>query len=224
MSGKSPNLTVENLAASERQDHVPELKRHSIRDPWAHSPDQKRHSVRDAWAPHTTNPSIRRMSKMEPRQSVQYRRMSQVSRSSVTGSSLGGKHLGLDLYPMKLQPTYKLEPDKEERFKPERVHYMIQDVLEDCLDGENYQATQCRNIIQMMTDLIKGRVKDMGFSPRYKYIVTVNLAEDCNQALHLVSRCLWNERMDNMAEASYHNIQAKPPLYCHAAVYACYFD
>lgn len=202
MSGKVQNLTAENLAVNECQDHVPELKRPSVRDAWAH----------------TTTPSIRRMSKMEPRQSVQYRRMSQVSRSSVTGSSIGvNKHI---IFPMKLQNTYKLEPDPNERFKPDAVHHIIQEVLDECLDGEKYNPTQCRNLTQMLTDLIKGRIKDMNFSPRYKYIVTVTLGQDCNQGMSIVSRGLWNKDTDSYAEGVY----AKDGIFAVATVYACYYD
>lgn len=195
------NLTVENLAASERQDHVPALKRQSVWDAKGH----------------TTVPNIRRPSKLEPRQSIQYRRMSQLSRSSVTGSSLGVKHIGL--FPMKLQNTYKLEPDASEKFKPGAVRDVIKEVLEECLDGEKYNPTQCRNLTQMLTDLIKGRVKELGF-PRYKYIVTVTLGQDCKQGIQLVSRCLWNKDTDRYAEAYYE----KDGLFAVATVYAIYFE
>ena len=140
-----------------------------------------------------------------------------MSRSSVTGSSLGGKHI--EMFPFKLQNTYKLQPDANERFKPDTVQEVIQCVLDECLDGEKYNPTQCRNLTQMLTELIKERVKEKGF-PRYKYIVTVTLGQDCNQGLHLVSRCLWNENTDNYAEALY----AKDGIYAHAAVFACYFE
>ncbi|XP_060568710.1 dynein light chain Tctex-type protein 2B-like isoform X2 [Ruditapes philippinarum] len=183
----------------------------------------KRHSVyaregSDVPTALTTHPSMRRMSKFEPRQSVQYsRRMSTVSRTSITGSSIGHKHIGL--FPMKLQNTYKLQPDSNELFKPGPVREVIQEVLNECLDGEKYNPTQCRNLSQMLTDLIKSRVKDMGCN-RYKYIVTVTLGQNCNQGLQVVSRCLWNKDTDNYAEAHYN----KDGLYAVAAVYAVYFE
>ncbi|KAH3850347.1 dynein light chain Tctex-type protein 2B-like [Dreissena polymorpha] len=168
--------------------------------------------------PITTNPSLRRMSRFEGRPSVQYgRRISMVSRSSVTGSSFGLKNIGL--YPVKLQNTYKLQPDPSEMFKPESVREVMQEVLDECLGGEKYNPLQCRNLSQMLTDLIKSRVKDMGFQ-RYKYIVTVTIGQDSNQGFRVVSRCLWNKDTDNYAEASYN----KNGLYAVAAVYACYFE
>lgn len=196
------NLTVENLAACERQDHVPALKRQSVWDAKGH----------------TTTANIRRASKLEPRQSVQYRRMSQLSRSSVTGSSLGvNRHIGL--FPMKLQNTYKLEPDAKDKFKPGAVRDVIKEVLEECLDGEKYNATQCRNLTLMLTDLIKCRVKELCF-PRYKYVVTVTLGEDRKQGLQLVSRGLWNKDTDRYAEAYYEG----DGIFAVATCYAVYFE
>lgn len=183
----------------------------------------KRHSVyaregSDAHTAMTTNPNMRRMSRFDARPSVQYgRRMSSVSRTSVTGSSLGQKHIGL--LPLKLQNTYKLHPDPNEIFKPGPVRDIIQEVLDECLSGEEYNPAQCRNLTQMLTDLIKSRVKDMGCN-RYKYIVTVTIGQNCNQGIQVVSRCLWNKDTDNYAEAHYN----KNGLYAVATVYACYFE
>ncbi|KAH3850411.1 hypothetical protein DPMN_092822 [Dreissena polymorpha] len=71
----------------------------------------------------------------------------------------------------------------------------------------------------MLTDLIKSRVKDMGFQ-RYKYVVTVTIGQDSNQGVRVVSRCLWNKDTDNYAETSYN----KNGLCAEAAMYACYFE
>lgn len=203
---KMQNLTAENL------DH------HG-----SDSGNHKRHSLyprdnSDGHSTTTTNPNMRRMSRIDHRPSVQYgRRMSMASRTSVTGSSLGQKHIGL--FPVKLQNTYKLNPDACDLFKPGPVRDVIQEVLDECLDGEKYNATQCRNLSQMLTDLIKTRVKDMGFN-RYKYIVSVTIGQNCNQGIQAVSRCLWNKETDNYAEAHFN----KNGLYAVASVYACYFE
>lgn len=165
----------------------------------------------------TTNPSMRRMSRFEPRQSVQYGRRMSISRTSVTGSSLAHKQIGL--FPIKLQNTYKLKPDTNEIFKSGPVRDVIQEVLDECLDGEEYKPASCRNLSQMLADLIKSRVKDMGCN-RYKYIVTVTIGQNSNQGVHVVSRCLWNDDTDNYAEAHYN----KNGLYAVATVYACYFE
>ncbi|XP_052274780.1 dynein light chain Tctex-type protein 2B-like [Dreissena polymorpha] len=197
-------LTVENLS-DHQTDHI----------------GNKRPSLvlkEGSDGPHTTNPSMRRMSRFEGRPSVQYsRRMSMVSRSSVTGSSFGIKNIGL--FPVKLQNTYKLQPDHSEVFKPDSVRAIIQEVLDECLNGEKYNPSQCRSLSQMLTDLIKSRVKDIGFQ-RYKYIVTVTIGQDSDQGFRVVSRCLWNKDTDNYAEASYN----KNGLFAVAAVYACYFE
>ncbi|KAH3850409.1 dynein light chain Tctex-type protein 2B-like [Dreissena polymorpha] len=167
--------------------------------------------------PINTSLGMRRMSRLEGRLNNHSSRMSMVSRSSVTGSSVGIKNI--ELYTVKLQNTYKLQPDQSEMFKPGSVSNVMQEVLIECLDGEKYNPTQCRTLSQMLTDLIKSRVKDMGFQ-RYKYIVTVTIGQNSNQGVRVVSRCLWNNDTDNYAEASYN----KNGLYAVAAVYACYFE
>lgn len=204
------SLTVENLAKNEDHQSAPSTKRYSI--------FPKENSA-DGPGGLMTNASMRRMSRFDPRPSVAYgaRRMSQVSRSSMTGSSFAHKNIGL--FPVKLQNTYKLEPDTSEVFKANVVRDIIKEVLEECLEGEKYNSTQCRSLSQMLTDLIKNRVKDLGYT-RYKYIVTVTIGQDCNQGVHVVSRCLWNKDTDNYAEASF----TKNGIYAVAAVYACYFE
>lgn len=166
-----------------------------------------------------TNANLRRQSRWDARPSLAYgaRRMSQASRSSVTGSSFAHQKMGL--FPVKLQNTYRTEPEESEMFKPNTVRNIIQEVLNECLEGEKYNSSQCRNLSQMLVDLIKTRVKDLGFN-RYKYIVTVTIGQDCNQGVHVVSRCLWNKSTDNYAEASFN----KNGLFAVASVYASYFE
>ncbi|KAH3850354.1 dynein light chain Tctex-type protein 2B-like [Dreissena polymorpha] len=196
-------LTAENLADN-RSDHSGS-KRPSLL------------SKKGSEVPINTSLSMRRKSRLEGRPINHSSRMSMVSRSSVTGSSVGIKNIGL--YTVKLQNTYKLQPDLIEMFKPGSVSDVMQEVLVECLDGEKYNPTHCRILSQMLTDLIKSRVKDMGFQ-RNKYIVTVTIGQDSNQEVRVVSRCLWNKDTDNYAEASYN----KNGLYAVAAVYARHFE
>ncbi|KAL3868897.1 hypothetical protein ACJMK2_041653 [Sinanodonta woodiana] len=182
---------------------------------------QKRMSImmKDGEAP-LSGPNIRRISRFEPRSSVQMglsnRRMSQASRTSVSGTSIGTRPIGL---PVKLQNTYRIEPNPSEKFEPAVVSKMMKGVMESYLDGEKYDPKLCRNLAQNLSDVIKTRVKDLGY-PRYKLICTVTIGQKTNQGMQMASRCLWNKDLDSFAEARY----SKDELYAVAVVYATYYD
>lgn len=165
-------------------------------------------------------PNLRRYSiKPDQRLSVQYgyagRRLSQVSRTSISGS-LAHRHLGL---PISLQNTYRLEPIPSEKFDPAKVRTIMHNVLESYLDGENYDPKMCSHLAQNLTDVIKNRVKELGFA-RYKLICNVIIGENSDQGMRVASRCLWDASTDNFATAKY----SKGQIYAVANVFATYFD
>lgn len=169
--------------------------------------------------PTVSGPSLRRYSRLDARQSVQYglsnRRMSQVSRTSLSGTSIGAKQV----IPIKIQNSYRLEPEKVEKFNPESVQTMMAGVLESYLDGEVYEPKLCAKHAQELSDVIKKRVKEFGF-PRYKLICNVMIGQNNNQGMNYSSRCLWNRETDNFAEAVY----SKGSLFAVATMFATYFE
>ncbi|XP_071117881.1 dynein light chain Tctex-type protein 2B-like [Haliotis cracherodii] len=167
----------------------------------------------------TSGPSIRRMSRMiEPRQSVQYgRRMSHVSRSSISGASFGAKHM---FAAVKIQNTFRLGPDKDDKFNASRAEQTMKRVLESYLDGEQYDNNLCNNLTRDLSEVIKARIKDLGFSHRYKFVCVVTMGENRNQGLALSSRSVWNTDTDNYASATY----SKGNLFAVAQIYATYFE
>ncbi|KAK6178832.1 hypothetical protein SNE40_011328 [Patella caerulea] len=169
----------------------------------------------------TTQPNIRRMSRMDPRPSVQYglsgRRMSHVSRSSISGASFGAKNLFTQV---KVQNTYRLGPDPSEKFNSSQAEKVIKGVLDSYLGGETYDSKLCSNLVQDLSDVIKNRMKDSGFSPRYKFICDVIIGENKNQGISVASRSVWGIDTDNYASASY----TKGNLLAVASVFATYFE
>ncbi|XP_060085655.1 dynein light chain Tctex-type protein 2B-like [Ylistrum balloti] len=173
----------------------------------------------DSTGLNVTGPNLRRLSRPDHRLSVQYgfpgRRPSQVSRTSISGS-VGPKHIGI---PIKLQNTYRLEPLPKEKFDPSRVNTIMYNVLESYLDGEKYDPKMCSNLAQNLTDVIKNRVKELGYV-RYKLICNVIIGENSAQGMRVASRCLWDASTDSYAQASY----SKGEIYAVATVYATYFE
>ncbi|XP_076093939.1 dynein light chain Tctex-type 5-like isoform X1 [Mytilus galloprovincialis] len=202
------SLTVEALKQHQNDD-IPKSRKLST----AHRDGS------DGIGPSISGPSLRRYSRLEPRPSVQYgasgRRMSQVSRTSISGTSLGAKLV----IPVKIQNTYRLEPQQTEKFNAESVQKMMTGVLSSYLDGEVYDQKLCAKHSQELSDVIKKRVKELGF-PRYKLVCNVMIGQNSNQGLHYSSRCLWNKETDNYAEATY----SKGSLFAVATMFATYFE
>ncbi|GFO13290.1 TCTEX1 domain-containing protein 1 [Plakobranchus ocellatus] len=167
----------------------------------------------------TTGP-MRRMSRLDPRASIQYgfsgRRMSHASRSSMSGLSL----LNNLKMPTSYQNTYRLEPQSSEKFQSKKAQEVIKSVLESYLSGEKYSKDICGNLAQQISEVIKGRVRELGFSTRYKLVCLVTIGQNRSQGVAVASRSIWNTETDNWASASY----SSGDLFAVANIYATYFE
>lgn len=162
-------------------------------------------------------PHIRRMSRLEPRHSVQYsRRMSYASRSSVSGS-WAGMHMKAHT---RMANTYQMAPRPEEKFNSIAAERIMTGVMQSYLAGEKYDKLLCTNLAKNLADVIKDRIKDQSFSPRYKYVCVVSIGQKKDQGMAVSSRCVWNTETDNYASASF----SKGDLLAVATLYACYFE
>lgn len=206
----SDRLTMEALE-QHQHDGVPRQRRRSSIKP----------EGSESTAPGLVGPNFRRMSRIEPRPSIQYglsgRRPSQASRrTSISGTSQGTKH---HVIPVRLQNTYRMHPESKEKFNAGPVEKIMKSVLESYLEGEVYEHKMCANLAQNLSDVIKSRVKDLGF-PRYKLVCNVLIGENSSQAVMMTSRCLWNSDTDNFAQARF----SKGKLFAIATVFATYFE
>jgi hypothetical protein len=147
------------------------------------------------------------------------RRMSTFRRLSLAGSHRPDfSHLS-NAMPVKLQNTYRMEPEDEDTFRCPRVQRVIESVLNNFLQDETYAAAKCAALAQSIGDVIKGRVKDMGFT-RYKLVCTVMIGENGDHSVQQANRCLWNTSTDNCAFGTFKN----KTLFAVAAVYGVYFE
>lgn len=164
--------------------------------------------------PQTTHAQMRRASKWDPRlvPPVQNRRFSTVSKTSISGASQTTRH-GI---PVKLDNTYKLEPDL--KFESHKARDVMTQTMREWLTGVEYSAN-VRTLTTGLTDEIKKRVKALGFN-RYKFVVTLTIYQDAHQSMQMVSRCLWNNDTDNFAEAVFRNSD----LLAVATLYALYYE
>jgi hypothetical protein len=146
------------------------------------------------------------------------RRMSMYRRPSLAGSQRTDLSHSV-VVPVKLQNTYKLRPEDDEKFNSSRVSKVLHGILESFLDNEDYETKKCTALSKSLTDVVKSRVKDMNF-PRYKFVCHILIGENSNQGIHAVSRSVWDTSTDNFAQATYTN----KTLFAVASVYGCYFD
>jgi len=64
-------------------------------------------------------------------------------------------------------------------------------LLESFLDGELYEARKCSVLAQNLTDVVKGRMKELSL-PRYKFVSNVMIGQNADQCISVASRSLWN--------------------------------
>lgn len=113
--------------------------------------------------------------------------------------------------------TYRLEPTN--RFSERKVKEIIDEVLGENLEGKTYDAMFCKEMSKKLSEIIKQRVKYCGFS-RYKYICIVYMGQTKSQGMRIGSRCLWNQKVDNVAESYFRNGE----LFAVATVYGVYCE
>lgn len=115
----------------------------------------------------------------------------------------------------KLEPTYRMEPKRS--FNSGLVEKCIKDILEDRLENFQYNPKFSANIIKVLSEEIKDRVKVFCFD-RYKIVCIVTLAQRNDQGLMLGSRSSWDKKNDNYACYTFMN----PHIVCTATVYGIY--
>ncbi|EDO45313.1 predicted protein, partial [Nematostella vectensis] len=98
--------------------------------------------------------------------------------------------------------TYRMEPSN--RFSHKKVKDIIEEAFQEHLNEHSYEAEFCKHMTTKLSELIKQRVKHLGFT-RYKLICIVYIGQVMNQGMRIGSRCLWNTNFDNVVEGSYRN-------------------
>ena len=113
--------------------------------------------------------------------------------------------------------SFHLEPAR--RFEAGRVRTILEEVLESHLREEKYEQKACRQLVKTLAEIIKGRVKDLGFE-RYKLVCMVHIGQLKEQGFRVGSRCCWDARRDTFASANFKN----KSLFAVATVWAAYYE
>lgn len=138
------------------------------------------------------------------------------TRSEISGDA-GGKQILHDH--QRLENTYKMIPDDEQRFRTYKVENLMKDMLKQRLEGVSYDGPQCGIIAKELSAEIKLKVKDLKWS-RHKVVVQVLVGQDSEQSVQFGSRCLWDKNNDNYACANYKNEN----VFAVAACFGIYYE
>eukprot|EP00428_Durinskia_dybowskii_P063584 CAMPEP_0170388100 /NCGR_PEP_ID=MMETSP0117_2-20130122/17907_1 /TAXON_ID=400756 /ORGANISM="Durinskia baltica, Strain CSIRO CS-38" /LENGTH=132 /DNA_ID=CAMNT_0010644005 /DNA_START=14 /DNA_END=412 /DNA_ORIENTATION=- len=118
-------------------------------------------------------------------------------------------------------PTFRMEPEEEERFFPSKAKAIGDQVISDILNGTVYDEEEAKNWSIDISDKIRESVREsMGPNSRFKLIVQTTIGQMKDQGIRIASRCLWDSTTDNYASCSYKN----ETLFCCALIFALYTD
>ncbi|KAK3098189.1 hypothetical protein FSP39_017057 [Pinctada imbricata] len=120
---------------------------------------------------------------------------------------------------LKLENTYRMEPDEGKRFVSYKVEGKMTEILGERLADVDYSDATGSTLSTELATQIKKELHQFPWN-RYKYVVQVVIGEHKEQDVKIGSRCLWNQKTDNFACANYSN----KSLFAVAACFAIYFD
>ena len=140
---------------------------------------------------------------------------------SLSHSSRKSSH---DIFPakVKLQNTYRTEPNEDERFQAYKIEPKLTELLKDALKGKKYSSVQSGTFSKELSQDImrETRLLMNNASPRYKLVAHVAIGEPTGQDVRVGSRCVWDSALDNSATAVFKN----DSLFAVATVFAIYFE
>mmetsp|Transcript_40174 Transcript_40174/g.67352 ORF Transcript_40174/g.67352 Transcript_40174/m.67352 type:complete len:135 (-) Transcript_40174:358-762(-) len=118
--------------------------------------------------------------------------------------------------------TYITGPEgygEGQKFRSSTVQRCIEQIIREKMTGLQYDAQRASQIGKELSDMIKEKVKTMGFD-RYKLVVQVTVGQRAGQCIRLASRCLWDVAADSCASATFEN----ESLFCVAMVFGLYYE
>eukprot|EP00954_Amorphochlora_amoebiformis_P005957 468846-Amorphochlora_amoeboformis.AAC.3 len=120
------------------------------------------------------------------------------------------------------QPTYELEPRRDERFLPHQVKKVVEDVVSKKLKGMVYDDEKCKDACTDIGEAVKKRyfgfdrrsdllyrfcAAELGYV-RYKIITQTVIGQVKDQGAYVTSRCLWDHQKDNYASWWFKNVRS----------------
>ncbi|CAD8066287.1 unnamed protein product [Paramecium sonneborni] len=116
--------------------------------------------------------------------------------------------------------TFVIEPKDEEKFYPSKVRKVIQEIMDDKLKNETYDANNTPNLAEELVKRIRSKVRETIKMPRFKIAVQVIIGEIKGQGCKVTSKNLWDPMWDNYASYAFSN----DTIYGVAIVFGVYYE
>ncbi|XP_022786651.1 tctex1 domain-containing protein 1-like [Stylophora pistillata] len=101
--------------------------------------------------------------------------------------------------------TNKVEGRRRQSvFYAHEIKKIMDEILEEKLSTQSYDANICRVLCVSLSEDIKSRVKNLGME-RFRLICSVSIGSNCGQGILMASRFLWNDCRDNFSTSSFQN-------------------
>jgi len=126
------------------------------------------------------------------------------------------------MFPSSNQPlpnTYRIEPDDDYRFRPYKIQAKILEILVEELKGETYNPATVNELVKTVSRSVHQLMKNLQL-PRYKIIMQTVITQKFDQLVRIASRCLWDQKTDNMLSVNYET----KDMIAIVTVYAVYFE
>lgn len=94
---------------------------------------------------------------------------------------------------------------KDDLFFVHKIKGLMDELLEESLENENYDSESCKIKCLTLSEDIKQRVKELGMS-RYRIICHVSIGSCSGQGLIMASRFIWNDIKDNFVTSTFRNV------------------
>eukprot|EP00341_Mesodinium_pulex_P015532 CAMPEP_0116925832 /NCGR_PEP_ID=MMETSP0467-20121206/24355_1 /TAXON_ID=283647 /ORGANISM="Mesodinium pulex, Strain SPMC105" /LENGTH=134 /DNA_ID=CAMNT_0004604955 /DNA_START=31 /DNA_END=435 /DNA_ORIENTATION=+ len=117
-------------------------------------------------------------------------------------------------------PTYRMEPDENERFYPSVAKKIAEEVVNAELHDMEYDEEDAKAWSLSIGDKVRDALRKNMTIPRYKIIVQSTVGQLRDQGIRVASRCLWDVSTDNYTSVSYTN----QTLFCNVLIFALYTD
>ena len=105
----------------------------------------------------------------------------------------------------------------QNRFYPNKVKVIIEDVINRNVADKEYDQVQAKTWVETIVRQIQTAVKQLSI-PAYKIVVQAVIGQVAGQGVRVASKCLWDEANDNYATFTFSNAS----LFCTGMVFGIY--
>ncbi|XP_037952251.1 dynein light chain Tctex-type protein 2B-like [Teleopsis dalmanni] len=114
--------------------------------------------------------------------------------------------------------NYKMGPVLADCFKTSEIKSIIQEVMNEKLQGKIYVADEARRLVQDISDTIIANIHENVNMMRYKYVAQVFLGQQTGAGLNYSGMCCWDANADSQVS----DVFSSPNMFCVCTVFGSY--